>query len=107
MKANPLPELRSYLTAFADRCHAANWLPALFHVTVAQDIVEDEVRVQRKIEDRAYAAQQADREAIQILDEVLEDGHVSPSEISRLRLARRHIASSERADEAIGVLSHV
>lgn len=98
MKNNPLTELRAYLGAFAERCQSARWSAALFHVSVVQDIAADVSKNTRNIEDRAYSAQQADHEAMTILDEVLEDGRVSPSEISRLRLARRHIGNSERAD---------
>lgn len=99
MKPNPVSELRSYIAAFAERCKAARWMACLFHVSVVADIAADVAEQQKKIELRAYSAQQAAHEAARLMDAVLEDGRVLPFEIAQLRLARRHLGRSEKASE--------
>jgi hypothetical protein len=104
---SPVSELCQYVGTFAARCKASRWYGAVFHVEVCRVIVANAVTQQRHIAARAYTAEQADHEAVRIMEEVLEDGRVTPSEIKRLRLAQRHIRNSEKADASIVELAEV
>ncbi len=85
-----VPELSSHLSGFAERCRAARWFGALFHVGVAQDIVADVVADQAKARVTATEAQNCDLEALMEIEKATakdSDGgeKITPRELRKIR----------------------
>ena len=96
-----LAELRSRLTAFAATLRGRRLHGDQLEAEVCLDVVADAATEQGRAGRLAYTAEQADLEAGKLLDTVLADGRVTPTEIRTLRTARRHVRRSATADRRI------
>lgn len=94
----PIVELRSYLSGLAQRCRAARWFGALFHVTVAEDIVADLAATHAAARAKAEEAEQYDAEGLSLADDVLLNGVVEEHELPKLRRAIAAFRKSRKAD---------
>ncbi len=97
MKDHPITELRGQLAALSLRCRTRRWFGALFHVGVSEDIAADIVREERRKADLAYAAEQADLEAVKDIQRFIANGN-RPADIPILKRALRQIHRSGRLD---------
>lgn len=97
MSPNPVTELNTQLAGLSLRCRARRWFGALFHVGVSQDIAADIVREERRKVDLAYAAEQADLEAVKDIQRFIANGNRA-CDLPILKKALRQINRSSRLD---------
>lgn len=96
---NALTALRGYLARFRARCEAMAWHGAAIHAENCADITAEAIAESNAAAQRAYSAEQADREAARLLalaQAPQSDGgaHITPREAAPiLRLVQ---ASAER-----------
>lgn len=102
-----LARLQTYNREFASRCNVARWFGALFHVGVEECLIEDAKAEQAMIAATAYSAEQADLEALKLLEAVSADNEISADEMRLVKTACRHIRHSAEKDRAICEVSHV
>lgn len=106
---NPAIELSQTLRRLADRCRAARWWGALFHVGVCQDIAADVLAHEKKIRVTAQAAENFDSEALARIEEAQSpnsDGgrDITPKEMREIKplIAKSAVLDSEAAGMAKG-----
>jgi len=100
-------ELKTHLAGLLPGLRRRRAYADLLQVEVAIDITADAATEQARAGRLAYTAEQADREAEQILRTVLADNRVTPEEIPLLRTALRNIHHSAEADHRLGDTLHV
>jgi hypothetical protein len=99
-RRNCLSELFRYLGGVAIRLRTDRNFTGLFHVRVIQDIAVDLRREDQKLASEAYAAEQADLEAVKLLEEAARDGF-SNADLPAVQTALRHIRRSARIDHKL------
>jgi hypothetical protein len=101
----PLTSLVSHLARFKARCLAAGWLGAHIHVEGAELHAANLATATGQLGRLAYAAEQSDLQAVEILETVLRDGEVVEAELPLLKRALGHIKASARRDHQITELT--
>jgi hypothetical protein len=104
---NPIVELYHYAAGWLRACKVNRSHGEELGVEILQDIVAENMRHAGKIEAVTHAAETHDREAMRLLDDVLEDGKVDPSEITSLKKARNMVQHSARCDHDAGEMARV
>jgi hypothetical protein len=95
-----LRAVRAYLTTFRGRCQAQGWLAALFHVGVLEVAVARAESERAQVAADGYSAEQADLEAVKLLEDAARDG-LTQSDMAAVAAAIRHIRRSADKDHAI------
>ena len=104
-RARYIAELSKYIQRTIGRLKTDRLFGALFHVRVIEDIAADVAKEQQALAAVAYTAEQADREAIRLIEEAASDGFSqadTPALCQALRHIRRSAAGDHRLAEALG-----
>jgi hypothetical protein len=95
---HPITEMRRFLQGALREFRGSRHVDGELIIEGALDVQADVEKVATLVRDTTHKAETCDREATKIIDDVLADGRVDPSEIAALRKARRLTNRSAELD---------